>query len=281
MTRVLHPAHDVPGDSADQTRTPFFRAVLLIQVAVGGLFGLVPFAVPAASADLSGFTGAEPFIYRLAGAASLGYAVAAGVALANARWHQLRIPMVATLVFNLSAVVAALLSVAEGDRQFVVFLILVAAAAFSLVSAYWLVRNEGPPPPSDDPGIAGWFHVALAAATAAALIFGLGPLLVPQQLAEFGGFADADRFVYRMAGAATLGYAVAGVLQIRAHHRAEIGLQVVAALVFNALSAVAAILYVAGGGRSLVAFLILGAAAFFSLVFAVWLTHGGRPRSTA
>ena len=271
----MHPARDLSGEEADQARTPLFRALLLVQVAAAGLFGLAPYLAPDASADLSGFVGGNPFIYRLAGAASLGYAVAAALALAHSRWHRVRIPMVATLVFNVSAVVAALFAIVEGDRQFVVFFILIAASAFSLLAAYWLVRNEGPAPRDSDPGIAGWFRLALGAATAAAVVFGVGPLLLPQGLAEIGGFASVDLFVYRLAGAATLGYAVAGVMQIRARHRVEIGLQVVAALVFNALSAAAAGLYLGSGGRSPVAYLILAAAVLFTLVFAAWLIQRG------
>jgi hypothetical protein len=146
VDRALQPARDLPGDPADQARTPLFRALLLVQVAAAGLFGLLPYLAPDASADLSGFVGGEPFIYRLAGAASLGYAVAAAFALARSRWHRVRIPMAATLVFNVAAVVAAAFAIIEGDRQFVLFFILIAASAFSLLAAYWLLRNEGPAP---------------------------------------------------------------------------------------------------------------------------------------
>jgi hypothetical protein len=268
---------DLLRDAADQARSPLFRALLAVQVVVAGAFGVIPFLVPGFSAELTGFSGAEPFIYRLAGAASCGYAVAAGLALVQPRWHRMRIPTIATLAFNVGAVVAAVITLVEGGRQFIVFFILVAALGFALVSAYLLWRNVGPAPRASDPGVAPWFRLLLGAATAAALVFGLGPLLVPGVLASVGGFADTDHFVYRMAGAGTLGYAVAGLWEMRAVFRVEITLQVAAALAFNGLSAVAAALYFAAGGRSLVALLILVAATLFTALFGAWLLGGRNP----
>ena len=45
---------------------------------------------------------------------------------------------------------------------------------------------------------------------AAGFVFGLLPLLVPSQFASAGGFPGNDTYVYRLAGAATLGYGGTG-----------------------------------------------------------------------
>lgn len=259
-------------EAPDQARLPIYRALLLVQVAAAGFFGAFPYLLPEGFASLFGFSGAEPFIFRILGAASLGYAAVALLGFFRPTWAEHRIPAVATLTFNLAAVAAALLSLLAGETQLVVYFILAAATAFSLITAYWLVRNEGPSA-RPTPVVGSTFRLLLVAATAAAAFFGLAPLLAPELFASASGFAVTDLFIYRLAGAATLGYATAGVLEVMARSAPRIRLQVVAALVFNGLSAVAAVVYVAGGGSSLVALVILLAASLFSLVFVVWLSQ--------
>ena len=61
-----------------------------------------------------------------------------------------------------------------------------------------------------------------------------------------------------------------------ARSRAEIGLQVRAATVFNGLSAVAALIYLLNGGTAAVAWLILVAATAFTAVFVLWMAGAGR-----
>src|SRR5439155_16216150 len=64
----------------DQATLPIFRILLIVQVLAAGFLGLVPFLVPDTFALGAGFVGDEPFIYRLAGAATLGYAAMALIA---------------------------------------------------------------------------------------------------------------------------------------------------------------------------------------------------------
>jgi hypothetical protein len=263
-----------PPELPDQATLPIFRILLLVQVAAAGFFGLLPFLVPDAYASGAGFTGREPFIYRLAGAATLGYAVVALVAFARPAWYQLRIPVTATLTFNAAAVIGSLMSLAAGETQFVVFFVAVAASAFTLLAGYWLVRDRGPEDPLGEP-VEPWFRAVIAVATLAATFFGLAPLVAPEQFASLAGFATDDVWIYRLAGSATLGYAVAGLVSLFARTKGEIALQTRGALTFNALSAVAALFYILDGGRSPVAWLIGVAATAFSVAFISWM---GVPR---
>jgi hypothetical protein len=258
----------------DQATLPLFRILLLVQVAAAGFFGLLPYLLPATFASGAGFTGREPFIYRLAGAATLGYAVVALIAFFRPAWYRLRIPVTATLTFNAAAVIGSLLSLAAGETQLVVFFVVVAAFAFTVLAGYWLVRDRGPTEPAPEP-IEPWFRALIAAATLAATFFGLAPLVAPEQFASLAGLATDDVWVYRLAGSATLGYAVAGLVSLFAHSKGEVALQTRGALTFNALSAVAAIFYLLDGGTSQVAWLIGIAASAFSVAFIVWL---GVPR---
>ncbi len=61
----------------------------------------------------------------------------------------------------------------------------------------------------------------------------------------------------------------------------SIRLQNLGAIVFNALGAAAALLAVAGGGRSLTGPLILAAATFFTLALTYWAGRAGRTVSVA
>ncbi len=248
----------------DQAQLPVFRVIILVQLVVTLVFGLGLFLLPGIVAAVVGYTGREHFYYRLGGAATLGYAIASFLAYREqVIWQEVRIPVAATLTFNLAAVVASLISLGAGDRQFVVFFVLVAATAFTLVAAYWLRRDQGVA--LDDPGrIERSFRWTIGVATAAAAFFGLVPLLLAGPLTSATGFSTDDLFVLRQAAAATLGYAVGGVMSLAVNQWRAIRLQTVSAVVFNGLSVIAAGLYLIGGGRSFVGALILVAATLFT-----------------
>ena len=254
----------MPSAQTDQGLLGSFRALLLGQTVVAGLFGLSTFLVPGLFAAATGFTGHEPFFYRLVGAATLGYGVVAFVAYRErVPWQQVRLPIVASFSFNLAAVVASLLSLIDGDRQPLVYFVLVAAAAFTALTAYWLRRNQGVRL-AENRRISSNFRAVILVATAAATFFGVVPLLFARPLASTVGFKTDDLFILRGAAAATLGYAVTGVLQFRAPVWSAIRLQVIAAIVFNGLSVIGAALYLLNGGRSVVGWLILVAATIFT-----------------
>jgi hypothetical protein len=77
----------------DQAQLPTFRALLGVQALAGVVFGLIPLLAPAQFASITGYTGDDELVYRLAGAATAGYLVAALLALTwRCSWRDLRIP---------------------------------------------------------------------------------------------------------------------------------------------------------------------------------------------
>lgn len=270
----------VPSTSAergpgDQATTSLFRVLLLIEVLAAGFFGLFALALPAAFAALFAYPGVEPFLYRLAGAATTGYAVMALAAFLRPRWATFRIPLIATLTFNVAAVIGALLSIDEGDLHALVFIVLLAAAVFAIASASWLYLDAGPRATEGEP-IEEGFRATIIAATAVAAFFGIVPLLMTRTFIGLFGLPASDLFIYRVAGAAILGYAGAGAFQLLSGRWAEIRLQVLGAIVFNGLGALAAAIYLAGGGRSLLGFLVLIAAGLFTLALTWWSARAAR-----
>jgi len=254
----------------DQAQTLAFRLTLAAQAAAGLVFGLAPLLATAAYAAALGFSGDDPLVYRLGGAATAGYVIAPVVALAaRACWHQLRIPAVATLTFTIGAFVASARELTNGAKQTIVPFVLVAGLGFTLVAAYWLRRDEAPPMdpgrPLETPG-----RVVLVLATLSAATFGLLPLLVPGRFAALFGLAGTDTWVLRLAGSGCLGYATAGIVSLRAAGYRLVRLQNLAAITFNALAAIGAWIAVFAGGAGWLAPVVAGAASFFTVAL-IWL----------
>src|ERR1041384_8730465 len=65
------------------------RVLLLLPIAGGLVFGVFPFLLGGAFGRLLGFSGDDTFIYRLAGAATFGYAVALIMGLRQGDWMAL------------------------------------------------------------------------------------------------------------------------------------------------------------------------------------------------
>jgi hypothetical protein len=202
-------------------------------------------------------------------------------------WYRFRIPAAASYTFNAAAVIAALMTLFESRGNFWVWFILIAAAAFVLILIYVTRRNEGPAAP-EQPSLDRPARVLLTLASLAATFFGLAPLLAAEWFADFAGFDPSDLFIYRLAGAATLGYAFGGYLSIRDGRWEAIKVQNLAAIVFNGLSAIAALMYVVNppfdavssdvmvASPSWVAWVILVAAALFTVALTILHVRKGR-----
>lgn len=260
-----------PGfDASDQASLPVFRLLLAVQALAAIVLGVIPLGLPATFASVTGYSGDDPYIYRLAGAATAGYLIAALVALVGRkRWADLRIPIAATLTFTAAAAVSCAITVVGGDSHWVVFVVLLAAAAFAVLAGYWLRRDQGAPIVPGT-GLDQASRVIIGLATLSAGVFGLLPLIAPLTFASVFGLVGTDIWVFRMAGSACLGYAVAGLFELRAAGYQPIAVQNLAAIAFNAFAAVASWLSFASGTGGILAPVVAVAATFFALALG-WL----------
>jgi hypothetical protein len=250
---------------SDQAQRPVFRALLLVQAAATTVFGLVPLLLPGLFATVTGYLGYDELVYRFAGSATSGYFVAALLALRwRPSWRELRLPLVATFTFTALAAVGCALTLADGDRHWVVFVVLAAGLAFAGLAGYWLRADEGPELERSLPLGAGW-QALIAVATLAAAVFGLAGLIAPGSLAPLVGLEGTDTWVYRMSGAACFGYVPAGLLALRLADYRPIRVQNLAAVAFNATSAIVAWAAWLGGTGGLVAPVVAIAASLFAI----------------
>jgi hypothetical protein len=192
---------------------------------------------------------------------------------------ELRIPIASTLAFNAASIFACVLAIIGGGAQWLVYVILLASLVFT-AGTYQLLRE----PPLEAAGkaraelerpIATWLVALYVIGVAAAAVFGLGPLLLGGQFGVLVGASGDDSFVYRQAGAATLGAAVGGILVLRSRRWSATRLPTLMAVTFNGLSLIAAIVEIIRGGQP-IAFLILGAAGLTTVGMGLALARKGR-----
>jgi hypothetical protein len=255
-----------------------FRPLLWLLIVAGAFFGLASFIAPSTFASLFGFAGTDLFTYRLAGAATFAYAVGL-VAGTRASWVELRIPIASTLVFNAASIFACLFAIVTGGAQPIVFVILLASVLFA--AGTWRLLQQ---PPLAVAGkaraelerpIATWLVGLYVIGVAAAAVFGLGPLLLGGQFGVLVGASGDDSFVYRQAGAATLGAAVGGILVLQARRWSAARLPTLMGVTFNGLSIIAAIVEIIRGGPP-VAWLILAAAGVTTVGMSLALARKGQ-----
>ena len=255
-----------------------FRPLLWALIAAGAFFGLATLIAPATFASLTGFEGTDLFTYRLAGAATFAYA-AGLTAGSRASWAELRIPIASTFTFNAASIGACLVAIGSGGAQPIVYVILVASTLFALGTAQLLrerpMAASGKARAELERPIAQWIQVLFGIGVAAAAVFALGPLVLGGQFGVLVGASGDDPFVYRQAGAATLGAAVGGLLVLRSSRWSAVRIPALMAITFNGLSVIASIIEIVRGGPP-VAFLILAAAAFTTAGMALALYRRGR-----
>src|SRR5437867_4009865 len=185
------------------------RVLLALPAAGGTVFGLASLLAPAALASVAGVPGNDHYMYRIAGAATLGYAVALALAIWQGDWIAARLPVVATLTFNLASIFACLVEIVRGRAVGVVYLILVASILFVAICGWLLyTRREAA---GGGQGVATWVVWLTVIDGALAAVFGILLLLRPVGFGHLFSLKATDIFLYRQAGAATLGYAVMSV----------------------------------------------------------------------
>ena len=261
-------------------RSRRLRDPLLVLLILAGLFfGLAPLLVPKQFGEFGGFRAQDLFLYRLAGAATLGYGVALLVGF-RAPWHELRILIASTAVFNGASIAACLVAILQGGAQWLVYVILLASILFTAGTLSLLANPPFVPGESADrggaPDVAKWIVALFTIGVLASLVFGVAPLVAAGGFGQALGFPGLDDFIYRQAGAATTGACVGGLLALQSRRWREIRLATVAALTFNAASVVAALVELAAGSREPVIFVILGAAALVTVGMTLALQRAGR-----
>ena len=242
------------------------RILLLLPLAGGLVFGALPFLLGGAFGKAIGFPGNDSFVYRLAGAATFGYAVALMLGLRQGHWAPLRLVVIATLTFNLASIFACVAELVAGDTNLFVYLILGTSIAITAITAWILNRRAGGEGSSLD--VSPWFIRFIILGTILSATFGLMPLLIPVLGAKLLGFHGTDVFLIRQAGAASLGYAVIGAMGIRSGAWQERTLTMIMALVFNGLSFIASVIALFSGEPILIS-LVIGAASLFVTIVGI------------
>ncbi len=249
------------------------KGLLLVPVVASGVFGLILLLAPAFGAAVLGLPGNDHYIYRLAGAAAFGYTVALLLGIASDDWVALRLPVLATFVFSLASIYACGIEIAGGDAESLVYVVLLAATASALISGALLygqsdIARSGPDAPT-------WVIYFLWIATALALVFGLVPLLFPVEFGRFFALQATDAFAYRHAGAATLGYGIMGLFELRSRSWTEMRLPIAMAAVFNGLSFLASLVAIYNGEGVLLAYLVALASMGITVAAVVALLRRG------
>jgi len=250
------------------------RLLLLLPLAGSAFVGLFLLLLPTVLATLTGYTGNDLTIYRLTGAATLGYPIALGLALRQGSWTALRLVVVAFFTFGLASLYACGVDIVAGNAHPVVYVVLILTLVFVAITGTLLTLHRAGG--KLIPDIAPWLVSVLVIATVLAAVFGLLPLLVPTLFGHFLGFKANDLFIYRQAGAATLGYAVMGVLELRSRHWQELRFPVLMAVVFNGVSFLASLFALFTGEPPLLSILVVPVGLAVTIASLVALRRGGR-----
>jgi hypothetical protein len=264
MNNSMSNAHAAPVLGEAGTKLSSLERILLLLPTAGGLvFGLFPLLLGGSFGATFGAPGNDSFIYRLGGAATLGYAIALIIGLRQGDWAPLRLVVIATLAFNLASIYACVIELMAGNTNILVYLILGTSIAISVITLWILNRHARDMQAESD--VSTWYVRFIMLGTVLSAVFGLMPLLIPVFGAQLLGFHGTDVFLIRQAGAASLGYAVMGVLGLRSPRWAELRLPLVMALIFNGFSFIASVIALFSGEPVLIT-LVIGAASLFVTV---------------
>lgn len=250
------------------------RLLLLLPLAGSAFVGLFLLLLPNVLAALTGYSGNDLYIYRLTGAATFGYPIALALALRQGNWVSLRLVVVAFFTFGLGSLYACAADIVAGNVHAVVYVVLILTLLFVGITGTILYMHKGEA--QGIANIARWLVAVLVIATLSALFFGVVPLLLPTQFGQVFGFTAKDVFIFRQAGAATLGYGVMGILELRSRNWSELRWPAVMAAVFNGLAFVVSVIALAIGDRSLLAYMALPVSLGVTVAILVALRRGGK-----
>ena len=265
------------GAAAGEERTKLSgleRLLLLLPIAGGLVFGVLPLLLGGAFGKALGFPGNDSFVYRLAGSATLGYAVALILGLRQGDWAPLRLVLIGTLTFNLASIYACVVHLIAGDTNLFVYLIFGTSIAITAITLWLLSRHNRKIQTEAD--VSSWYIRFLVLGAVLSGTFGLLPLLIPVLGATLTGFQGTDVFLIRQGGAASLGYAVMSIVGIRSGMWKEIRLPLIMALVFNGFSFVASVIALFSGEPVLLSVVIGAASLFVTIVGTIAYRRNGK-----
>ncbi|HZQ06605.1 MAG TPA: hypothetical protein VFD70_08500 [Anaerolineae bacterium] len=239
------------GARSFSTLSSLEKALLGIPLLGGVVFGLGPLLAQAQFAAIAGASGADAYVYHLAGAATFGYAIGLLFAILQNHWLPARMVVIATLVFNLGSLYAVAAAVINGGGTPIVYLICLTSLIIIGATVWMLNQHRGVT--HGTPDIAPWLVYLIAFLGFVAAAVGLTLIIAPVPIAQIFGYKGTDDFLYRQGGAATLGYGVMGYYMLRSRVWSEIRLASIMSFGFNAISLVAAVLEIASGGLLLLA----------------------------
>ena len=102
--------------------------------------GLLALLLPRQAAELFGYAGTDPIIYRLAGAETLGYAAMAFLMVRSRNWAEMRLPVVIAVVFNGLGLIATLISIAQGGPVLLPLVVLLVTVVVT-PSGLWMLER--------------------------------------------------------------------------------------------------------------------------------------------
>src|SRR5579859_3575415 len=239
---------------ADQI-TRLERLLLLIAAAAVAVLSLSALFIPDIFARLIGATGSNLYIYRLVGAAALGYAASLAWAVLGTRWARSRLLVASLCGFSASAALGSLLQLLIGDTKGIVYLNLILGVVIAALTASLLYAHRTARRPAPD--ISPWLVAFFVGATLVALPFAVMPLFFPAAFADVFGLRATDLLLYRLGGAELAGYVVLGILEIRSRSADEIRPAVIMVLFFNAVAVLASLLALVAGERSPLTYVVV------------------------
>lgn len=250
------------------------RLLLLLPLVGSAYVGLFQLLLPTLLAKLTGFSGNDLYIYQLSGAATFGYAVALGLALRQRNWLALKLVVLAFFTFGIGSLYACGADIITATAKGVVYVVLALTVLFMCITGAIMYMHRGVS--TGKPDTAPWITWFLVVATLLATVFGLFPLLLPGLFHSLFGLKGTDVFIFRQAGAATLGYAVMAVFELRSRNWQEIRWPAVMAAVFNGISFIASLLALISGEVNLLVLLVTPATLIITSGAIVALVRRGK-----
>jgi hypothetical protein len=252
--------------------------LLLISPTLAGLgLGLFPLLAAPLFARLTNYPPNDILIYWLAGAGTLGYGVALALGLLQSDWTGLRFPIIAGLCANVLVTIASIVEVAQGrgENRPAVYLVLVLATLIALCYVALLYRHRGAVRPEPD-ATARWLFPFFIFGAIAALATGLLGYFGVELFKPVFGMNAVNPFIYRILGAATIGYGVMGFYQATSQRFAELRLALVMGALFNICAVILGILALVNGLPPLLPSTLLFAPGILSVGCVVALVRRGR-----